>query len=627
MDKDLYHKAVYIWRGRTQVLSSAEGNILEDETAINTISSSKALSVEIAEKQKTAVVTEAKIDVARQGYIPVAKHVSALFFMISELCNVDPMYQYSLSWYLQLFISGMEASNKSADLDTRISALNDFFTYLLYCNVARSLFQKDKLLLTFSICITNLRGQGKLDIEEWNFLLSGAVSTEKTTKANPSAWLSDKLWNEMVQLSKLASFVGLERSFTEDASSWSHFYASQEPYYEDLPAEWAEKLSNFQMLLVVRVLRPDKLVGAVSGFLLEAMGQRYVEPPGFDLTSAYGDSDALTPLIFMLSAGSDPMAALLKFSEEGKHVVNTISLGQGQGPKAALLIQSGLRTGDWVVLQNCHLAPSWMPSLERICENFTPEGTNISFRLWLTSYPSDQFPVAILQNGVKMTNEAPKGLRANMLQSYLTYPISDPEFFHMGGEIGVSWRKMVFGLCFFHASVQERVKFGPLGWNIPYQFSDPDLKISLRQLQSFLLEFPDSVPFKALVYLTGECNYGGRVTDAHDRRTLVSILSVIYQPNILHDSYSLSNSGAYLVPEDCEYEDYIEHIKRFPLIAMPEAFGLHQNADITKDNQEVNQLLTAILSTQVLLLAPLNPDSCSLPSSPLSSKCICTLGC
>ncbi|KAH9558616.1 hypothetical protein CY35_06G017100 [Sphagnum magellanicum] len=503
------------------VLSSAEGNILEDETAINTISSSKALSVEIAEKQKTSVVTEAKIDMARQGYIPVAKHISALFFMISELCNVDPMYQYSLSWYLQLFISGMEASNKSADLDTRISTLNDFFTYLLYCNVARSLFQKDKLLLSFSICITNLRGQGKLDIEEWNFLLSGAVSTEKTTKANPSAWLSDKLWNEIVQLSKLASFVGLERSFTEDASSWNHFYASQEPYYEDLPAEWAEKLSNFQMLLVVRVLRPDKLVGAVSGFLLDAMGQRYVEPPGFDLTSAYGDSDALTPLIFMLSAGSDPMAALLKFSEEGKHVVNTISLGQGQGPKAALLIQSGLRTGDWVVLQNCHLAPSWMPSLERICENFTPEGTNISFRLWLTSYPSDQFPVAILQNGVKMTNEAPKGLRANMLQSYLTYPISDPEFFHIGGEIGVSWRKMVFGLCFFHASVQERVKFGPLGWNIPYQFSDPDLKISLRQLQSFLLEFPDSVPFKALVYLMGECNYGGRVTDAHDRRTLV----------------------------------------------------------------------------------------------------------
>jgi hypothetical protein len=67
---------------------------------------------------------------------------------------------------------------------------------------------------------------------------------------------------------------------------------------------------------VIRVLRPDKLVGAVNGFLLQAMGQRYIEPPGFNLAGAYSDSDALIPLIFMLSAGSDPMAALLKFAEE-----------------------------------------------------------------------------------------------------------------------------------------------------------------------------------------------------------------------------------------------------------------------------------------------------------------------
>ena len=142
----------------------------------------------------------------------------------------------------------------------------------------------------------------------------------------------------------------------------------------------------------------------------------------------FKDSSPWTPLIFVLSAGTDPAADLYKFAEEMKFLkkLNSISLGQGQGPRAEALMKAAMERGQWVFFQNCHLAPSWMPSLERLVEQINPEAVHKDFRLWLTSMPSPKFPVMILQNGSKMTVEPPRGIKANLLKSYTT--INDDYF-------------------------------------------------------------------------------------------------------------------------------------------------------------------------------------------------------
>jgi len=583
-----------------KILSSGEGNILEDEAAVQVLSSSKVLSEEISAKQEIAVETEKMIDETREGYRPVAFHASVLFFVISDLANIEPVYQYSLIWFVNIFNTAIKNSEASDDLPTRIENLNQFFTVLIYNNVCRSLLEKDKLLFSFILTIAIFKARGVIEDAKWRFLLTGGVALGNPYPNPAPDWLIEKAWSEIVRASALHGMDKFKLSVESNPDSWKALYDSQTPDSDPFPADM-NHLEGLDRLIMLRTIRPDKLVPAAQAYIVHMMGSTFVEPPTFDLLGSFNDSHCCAPLVFILSPGVDPTAALLKFGDDmgfsGSEMVQTVSLGQGQGPIAEALIRGGIVQGTWVVLQNCHLAASWMGTLEAITEDvILPQNTHPDFRLWLTTYPSKDFPVSILQNGVKMTNEPPKGLKANLLKTYKNDPISDPEFFD-GCQKREEWHKLLFSLCTFHGVVQERRKFGPLGWNIPYEFNESDLRITMQQLMMFLNDY-ETIQFDALLYLTGECNYGGRVTDDKDRRLLNSILEIYYCPEVIHDDdYRFSQSGIFYAPPEGEYDTYIEYINGLPMNPKPEIYGLHENADITKDQGETSSLFNAILLT------------------------------
>ena len=447
--------------------------------------------------------------------------------------------------------------------------------YALYCNVCRSLLEKDKLLFSFSLTTRLMQAHGQLPTNEFYFLLTGGVVIDNPNPNPNDKWISDKMWGEICRLNNVSTiFNGLQHSVEESHVTWKELYDSSNAEAHILPFEWNTKLNGLQKLLLLRCFRPDKLIIAIQDFVVLEMGEKYVKPPTFDLIGCFNDSTSTSPLVFVLSAGSDPMAALLKFSEDKNARVESISLGQGQGPKAEVMIERAQKQGSWVVLQNCHLCISWMPTLEKIVEDTNGQKCHKSYRLWCTTYPSPDFPSAILQNAVKMTIEPPSGIRANMLGSYMADPLSDFEFFNSVEKSEV-WHKFLFALCFFHALIQERREFGSLGWNNPYEFNNSDLRISVQQLAMFLDLYED-IPYKALNYCVGQCNYGGRVTDDKDRRCLMTILGRFFSPDTLKPGCKLSPDGIFVIPDEGDYQSYIDYIDSLPMVVHPRVFGFVQ---------------------------------------------------
>ncbi|XP_048373762.1 dynein axonemal heavy chain 2 [Sphaerodactylus townsendi] len=581
-----------------RLLNEATGSLLDDVQLVNTLQTSKITATEVTDQLETSETTEIKIDTAREAYRPCAQRASILFFVLNDMGRIDPMYQFSLDAYIDLFNLSIQKSHRSAKLDERIRYLNEYHTYAVYRYTCRGLFERHKLLFSFQMCAKILEVSGNLKMDEYNFFLRGGVVLDREGQMdNPcTSWLADIYWDNITELDKLTNFHGIMNSFEQYPRDWNLWYTNAKPEKAMLPGEWENSCNQMQRMLIVRSLRPDRVSFCVTAFIVSNLGSQFIEPPVLNMKSVVDDSSTKSPLIFVLSPGVDPTSALLQLAEISGMAqrFHALSLGQGQAPIATRMIKDGVHQGNWVFLANCHLSLSWMPQLDKLVEQLQVEEPHQSFRLWLSSSPHPDFPISILQASIKMTTEPPSGLKANMKRLY--HLITEPQFTRCTKP--TKYKKLLFALCFFHSILLERKKFLQLGWNIIYGFNDSDFEVSENLLSLYLDEYEDT-PWDALKYLIAGVNYGGHVTDDWDRRLLTTYINDYFSEQALATPlYRLSVLDTYFIPKDGNLGSYKEYITLLPGMDPPEAFGQHPNADVASQITEARTLFETLLSLQ-----------------------------
>ena len=430
----------------------------------------------VKEKLTNAAEANERISLAREEYRPVATRGALIYFLIVDMASINVMYQVSLQQFLGLFDYSIASSEKAPIAAKRIVNIIEYVNFHVTCYMQRGLFERHKTIWTLMLAMRIETMAGRLSASQQKMLLTGGGALDiNTEKPKPFAWLPDNAWLNVLQLSRsVPLFRDLPDAITRNDTMWRHWYDEDAPEDARVP-DFEDRIDQyFDRLLLVRSMREDRALLCVSQYIVESLGKRYVDSRPLDLKVLCElSADKFTPMIFILSTGADPTGAINELAKKKKKQVRSISMGQGQEPAARKLVQQGMLQGSWVLLQNCHLGLKMMNELEGTLLNKRanePEEVLDEFRLWISAEPHPKFPIGLLQMSIKVTNEAPAGVRAGLKGSYAW--LTQDHLDAITGTSQLTWRTMLFALCFMHTVVQERRKFGPLG-ACPLAFNPP----------------------------------------------------------------------------------------------------------------------------------------------------------
>ncbi len=541
-----------------QALNS-EGNLLENDHVMTKLEDIKKKSQDISKEVLKTDEIMRELELTSNEYLPIANMASRIFFSMESLDNIHYLYKFSLGFFMDVLNSiiksaKLEALPKTNYLQRQEFIIKELFMEI-YHRVAFGLLNQDSLIFAMRLAQIRLGEKFKNEIK---FVLKATSSGISNPDNIPEKILAGKLTlNQRRQIAEIMSlplFENILADINENQYEWINFI--NEPIAENyIPCSFInfEKYTEEDRLLLkeicniilLLIFRPDRTINSVRSFVKNVFDERFLSIPELDLTKIIeAETNCKSPILFCSAPGHDASNKIEQLARKLNKRFISIAIGSSEGFD---LVEKNLptkaRAGEWLVLKNVHLAPSWLNELEKKLYSMEPESR---FRLFLTMEFNPKIPSNVLRISRKIVFELPAGIKYSLIRSYsnVITPVKSER-------IPIERCKLHFLLAWFHAVIGERLRYVPIGWSKFYEFNESDQKCALDAIDEWLDIYakdkqnidPSKIPWDAIRIIISQSMYGGKIDNEYDLKILESLVKLYFNEKSFDLNYPLFKSS------------------------------------------------------------------------------------
>ena len=602
---------------------NSEGNLLENDKVMSRLEEIKKKSYDISIEVSKSEDIMKELETTMNEYMPIATMSSRIFFALDSLDTIFYLYKFSLTFFMDVlnFViksEKLEEIPKNNYTDRQNFIISELFK-IIYHRVGFSLLNKDVLIFAMRLAQIRLGDKFKNEI---NVLLKINSNIMNDASDISAQIMGGKLTlNQRKQISELIkneTFKDLYQDINSKNENWINFL--NDPQAENsIPIEFLNKerekikdekdqkiFDELTKSIILLIFRPDRMMTKIYSFLKEIFNEEFVTIPELDLVKVVQEeSNCKSPILFCSAPGFDASTKIESLARQLNKKFLSIAIGSNEGFE---LVEKNfpnkIKSGEWLVLKNVHLAPQWLNELEKKLYSNEP---NPNFRLFLTMEFNPKIPSNVLRISRKFVFELPSGIKHSLVRSYANVLSAQKS-----EKAPIERCRLHFLLSWFHAVIGERLRYVPIGWSKFYEFNESDQRCALDAIDEWINIHgkdksnidPHKIPWDAIRTIIHQSMYGGKIDNEYDMKILESLVNLYFNEKTyelnypLYKTSNINNSNVLTVPEKRNNAGYIEWINQLPSVESPEWSGLPNNAEKLVRETAARRFITEINKIQ-----------------------------